>query len=84
MMMHGLTNPKVNLLFLKKSIKVRQPTSGLVTKYFVRFVPYMRLDNKNLLYYTILNIHKEQQNNRKIYACSTLVTKVDYNELLLI
>jgi hypothetical protein len=53
----------VKILFLKKSIKMKQSTSSLAIKRFVRFLPYMGLDNKNLLYYTILGTHEQQQQN---------------------
>jgi len=86
MMMHGITNPKVNLLFSKKFIKVNQLTSGLVTKCFVRFVPYMGLDNKKSSCVTLylVFINNNNKTTAKTYACSALVMKVDYTEVLLI
>jgi len=43
-------------MFLKKYKQLSQPTSGLAVKCFVQFLPYMGLNNKNLLHYTILRI----------------------------
>jgi hypothetical protein len=67
---------------------MRQLTSSLATKHFVRFLPYMGLDNKKLLYYTIHGIHKQQQqqqnNSNNLCLLFTLVMKVDYTEVLLI
>ena len=79
----------VNILFLKKFVRMKQLTSSLAMKHFVRFLPYMGLDNKNLLYYAILSFHKQQQqqqqnNSNKLCLLFTLVMKVDYSKVLLL
>jgi len=56
----------VNILFLKKFTKLRQPTSGLAVECSVQFLPYMGLNNKNLLYYTTLSFHKQQNNSKQL------------------
>jgi hypothetical protein len=44
----------------------------------------MGLDNKNLLYYTVINFHKQQQqnNSNNLHLLFILVMKVDYTSIV--